>query len=104
MNSCTREGEGGVGGKGKGEWGERGRGKGKEGGEVGGGGGRRRAVTYIILHGKLLKLVHIHLGKFHHSLPPADLLLQQRTQSATRTTPPGDQAKQELPSQVADCM
>ena len=36
MNSCTREGEGEVGGKGK-EGGEVG-GKGKEGGEVGGGG------------------------------------------------------------------
>ena len=102
MNSCTREGEGEVGGKGK-EGGEVGGGGGKGSGR-GRGGGRGRAVTYIILHGKLLKLVHIHLGKFHHSLPPADLLLQQRTQSATRTTPPGQQPKQELPSQVADCM
>ena len=53
---------------------------------VGGG-----AVTYIILHGELLKLVHIHFGKLHPPLPPPHLLLQQGTQSAARTTPPAEQ-------------
>ena len=61
----------------------------------------RGAVTYIILYGELLKLVHIHFGKLHPPLPPPHLLLQQGTQSAARTTPPEGQAEQVPPSQVA---